>query len=79
MKWLAGLFKHLGERLEQGLCDNTMSLSTDFLQGSDECDDCEDALEGAVEFVRPGGGFFVGAGIGGRLGPFVPVPAVRAC
>ncbi|MFQ5464065.1 MAG: DUF2695 domain-containing protein [Phycisphaerae bacterium] len=49
MKWLAGLFKHLGERLEQDGCDNTMRLATDFLQDSDECDDCGDALEWLAE------------------------------
>ncbi len=49
MKWLAGLFKHLGGRLEQGPCDNTMRLSTDFLRESDECDDCEEALEWLAE------------------------------
>ncbi len=45
MKWLAGLFKHIGERLEQDVCDNTMRLSTEFLQESEACDNCEDALE----------------------------------
>ncbi len=49
MKWLAELFKHLDERLEQGRCDNTMRLTTDFLQESDECDDCEEALEWLAE------------------------------
>ncbi len=49
MKWLAGLFKHLGERLEQDGCDNTMRIATDFLQYSDECDDCEEALEWLAE------------------------------
>ena len=45
MKWLAGLFKHLGERLERGSCDNTMRFATEFLLDFDECNDCEEALE----------------------------------
>jgi len=49
MKWLTELFKYLGERLEQGRCDNTMRLATDFLHESDECDDCEEALEWLAE------------------------------
>lgn len=47
MKWPAGLFKHLGERLERGPCDNTMDFAT--LLDSDECNDCEEALEWLAE------------------------------
>ena len=47
MKWPAGLFKHLGERLERGPCDNTMRFAT--LLDSDECNDCEEALEWLAE------------------------------
>ncbi len=49
MKWLAGLFKHLGNCLEQDVCDNTMRFATEFLLDSDECDDCEEALEWLAE------------------------------
>ncbi len=49
MKWMAGLSKHLGERLERGPCDNTMRFATEFLLDSDECNDCEEALEWLAE------------------------------
>ncbi len=49
MKWLAGLFKHLGERLERDPCDNTMRFATEVLLDSDECNDCEEALESLAE------------------------------
>ena len=49
MKWLAELFMYLGERLEHGQCDNTMRFATEFLLESDECDDCEEALEWLAE------------------------------
>jgi hypothetical protein len=43
MKWLAGLFGHLGERLDQGRCDNTMRLAAKYL--SDKCGDLDEALD----------------------------------
>ena len=43
MKWLAGLFGHLDERLEEDGCDNTMRFTAEFLRKSDDCGDCEGA------------------------------------
>ena len=45
MKWLAGLFRHLGELLEQDGCDNTMRLTAEYLQASGECGDLDEALD----------------------------------
>ena len=53
MKWLAGLFGYLGERLDHGRCDNTMRLTAEFLRKSDDCGDCE----GALEWLAERGGF----------------------
>ena len=54
MKWLAGLFRHLGELLEQDGCDNTMRLTAEYLQASGECGDCEGAgALSASAYSRP--------------------------
>ena len=54
MKWLAGLFKHLGERLDRGRCDNTMRFTAEFLRKSDDCGDCEGAEALSVSaYSRP--------------------------
>jgi hypothetical protein len=45
MKWLAGLFRHLDERLDQGRCDNTMRLAAEYLRASGECGDLDEALD----------------------------------
>ena len=53
MKWLVGLFRHLDERLEEDGCDNTMRFTAEFLRKSDDCGDCE----GALEWLAERGGF----------------------